>query len=75
MGSMLYLNNTNQERIGCQRGGPEDLVMDRSKGLLFVSSSDRWHPDSAEQSGVGVYLLDLNDDSGNRPDPVKLATT
>jgi len=48
--------------------GPEDMVINRASGLLFISSSDRWNTDPSQD---GVYLLDLNIDS----QPVKLATT
>jgi len=48
--------------------GPEDIVIDRARGLLFISSSDRWNTDPSQD---GVYLLDLSIGS----QPVKLATT
>lgn len=48
--------------------GPEDMVIDRARGLLFISSTDRWNTDPSQD---GVYLLNLNIDS----QPVKLSTT
>ncbi len=51
--------------------GTEDLAIDRERGLLFISSSDRWAlRDGKEAPDDGVYLLQL--DSGTLP--VKLRT-
>jgi hypothetical protein len=50
--------------------GPEDIEIDRAKGLLFISSSDRWNAGNGGQSQDGIYLLGLNIKS----QPVKLAT-
>jgi len=51
--------------------GTEDIEIDRARGLLFISSSDRWNNLSGDQSQDGVYLLDSHSESA----PAKLATT
>lgn len=51
--------------------GTEDLEIDREKGLLFISSSDRWKQVRGEKTDDGVYLLDLN----SNLEPYKLPTT
>ena len=46
--------------------GTEDLDIDREKGLLFISSSDRWSLKAGNRAqDDGIYVLQL--DSGNRP--------
>lgn len=51
--------------------GPEDMDLDDSTGLLFISSSDRWKIQSGLPSEDGIYLL--HPDSAGQPR--KLATT
>src|SRR6185295_16382420 len=51
--------------------GTEDLDIDREKGLMFISSSDRGKVMRGEPADDGIYLLDLN---GNG-EPRKLSTT
>ncbi|PHS15901.1 MAG: hypothetical protein COA86_12845 [Kangiella sp.] len=53
--------------------GTEDLDMDRKKGLLFISSTNRWHIDHSDTSKDGIYLLDLN--AQKMSEPVLLETT
>ncbi len=61
----------NNIRIYNNAAGTEDLDIDRNKGLLFISSTDRWKLKSGQKSEDGIYLLDLNTD-GN---PYRLKTT
>jgi arylesterase/paraoxonase len=51
--------------------GAEDMDIDYSKGLLFISSTDRWKQLQGEEVEGGVYLLQL--DSGKVP--TKIPTT
>ncbi|MEQ6120251.1 SMP-30/gluconolactonase/LRE family protein [Reichenbachiella sp. MALMAid0571] len=52
--------------------GTEDMAIDRERGLLFISSSDRWSLIRGEKApNDGIYLLQI--DSGTAP--VKLETT
>ena len=51
--------------------GPEDLDVDMEKGLLFISSTDRWKLNAGIENEDGIYLLDLKKDSV----PYRLATT
>jgi len=51
--------------------GPEDMDLDDSTGLLFISSADRWKTQAGIPASDGIYLLNL--DSFNQPR--KLATT
>ncbi len=51
--------------------GTEDMDIDYSKGLLFISSTDRWKQLKGGSSNGGIYILQL--DSGNTPK--KLAHT
>jgi len=37
--------------------GPEDMDLDDSTGLVFISSADRWKIQSGLPSGDGIYLL------------------
>jgi len=45
--------------------GPEDMDLDDSTGLLFISSSDRWKIQSGLPSEDGIYLL--HPDSAGQP--------
>jgi arylesterase/paraoxonase len=51
--------------------GTEDMDIDYQKGLLFISSTDRWKQLKGELVEGAIYLLQL--DSGNAPK--KLPTT
>ena len=51
--------------------GTEDMDIDYNKGLLYISSTDRWKQLKGEHSNGGIYILQL--DSGNAPK--KLAHT
>jgi hypothetical protein len=51
--------------------GTEDMDIDYEKGLLFISSTDRWKQLKGEVVDGGIYLLQL--DSGLAPK--KLITT
>ena len=51
--------------------GTEDMDVDYDKGLLFISSTDRWKQLKGESSNGGIYILQL--DSGRFPK--KLITT
>jgi arylesterase/paraoxonase len=55
--------------------GTEDIEINPARGLLFISSSDRWNPVYGDQSKDGIYVLDLNVDSSLRPEPTRLDTT
>jgi arylesterase/paraoxonase len=45
--------------------GPEDMDMDYRKGLLFISSTDRWKQLQGKDVEGGIYILQL--DSGKSP--------
>ncbi len=51
--------------------GTEDLDVDYKKGLLFISSTDRWKQLRGESVEGSIYLLQL--DSGSAP--IKIPTT
>jgi arylesterase/paraoxonase len=55
--------------------GPEDLEIDKEKGYIFISSTDRWNH-ATDVSAVtvnedGVYLLEV----GSEAEPFRLPTT
>jgi len=52
--------------------GTEDLDIDEDKGLLFISSSDRWNVGKSASKQDGIYLLDLNNSDAQ---PVRLSMT
>jgi len=52
--------------------GTEDLDIDEEKGLLFISSSDRWNVGKPASDKDGIYLLDLNNSDAQ---PVRLSMT
>lgn len=52
--------------------GTEDLDIDEERGLLFISSSDRWNVGKPTSDQDGIYLLDLNVEDAL---PVRLLTT
>jgi len=51
--------------------GTEDLAIDTTKGLLFISSTDRWKFKNKQKAEDGIYILNINSNAK----PVKLATT
>ena len=55
--------------------GPEDIEVDADRGLIFISSSDRWNGHKKEPSQDGIYLLDLNIDTDGHTLPVRLPTS
>ncbi len=59
------------KKIYNEMPGTEDLEVDYEKGLLFISSSDRWKTMRGESSKDGIFLLRLDSASG----PKKLVTT
>jgi arylesterase/paraoxonase len=52
--------------------GTEDLDIDPSLGLLFISSSDRWNTNGDANQKDGIYVLNTQVDNAQ---PVKLKTT
>jgi len=51
--------------------GTEDLEIDVAKGILFISSTDRWKLAKQQTTDDGIFVLPLNSTSA----PVKLTTT
>ena len=45
--------------IYSEMAGTEDLAVDQSQGLLFISSTDRWQTNADRNQKDGIYLLDL----------------
>jgi len=46
--------------IYSELAGTEDLAIDPTQGLLFISSTDRWQTSADSNQKDGIYLLDLN---------------
>ncbi|MCP3674158.1 MAG: hypothetical protein GY829_06765, partial [Gammaproteobacteria bacterium] len=51
--------------------GTEDLEIDVAKGILFISSTDRWKLAKQQTADDGIFVLPLN----STTTPVKLTTT
>ena len=52
--------------------GTEDMEIDHEKGLLFISSNDRWKQWNGQVADGGIFVLALD---SNDSQPRKLATT
>ncbi len=62
-------------KVAARLPGPEDFQLDRTTGILYISSDDRWATESGNPVRGGIYSLDANLPTANprlltRTDPV-----
>lgn len=63
------------EKVYTSMPGPEDLDIDYEKGIIFISSSDRWSRDKGmPTAGDGIYILNPNGSAEPHLLPTTLAT-